>query len=165
VLAPVIIRPAAPKNLNSLTGSFLNYYRDDYSMIYALTGTSLTIEIDAQHLMTDWSQLLSLFKKILFQSHKTSGFMFFNPLQVTDDDVIVKDFLGTNKLLIDLNRCKLVKTENGKRKVVKLINLMDWDDDEPYYFFNIDYPHLKRDELNALVEWSEKEDLKLKMCI
>lgn len=91
--------------------------------------------------------------------------MFFNPLQVTDDDVIVKDFLGTNKLLIDLNRCKLVKTENGKRKVVKLINLMDWDDDEPYYFFNIDYPHLKRDELNALVEWSEKEDLKLKMCI
>ena len=134
-------------------------------MLYTLTGTSLSFEIDDQVLKSDWSQVLSLYKRILSESHHSSGFMFFNPLVVTDDDISVQYFLNTEKILIDLNQCKLVKTSKGKKETVKLINLMDWDNEEPYYFFNIDYPHLSRTELDALVDWASKEDQKLKMCV
>lgn len=91
--------------------------------------------------------------------------MFFNPVEITDDDIAVKYFLDTGNVLKDLNKCKLTKMKNGRKKTVKLINLMDWDDEEPYYFFNIDYPHLSREELNALVDWSMEADQDLKMCI
>jgi hypothetical protein len=91
--------------------------------------------------------------------------MFFNPVEITDDDIAVKHFLNKGDLLIELNKCKLIKLKNGRKKTVKLINLMDWDDDEPYYFFNIDYPHLTREELNAIVDWAMEADQTLKMCI
>lgn len=91
--------------------------------------------------------------------------MFFNPVQITDDDIAIQNFLNSGEILKDLNKCKLLKVKKGRQKVVKLINLMDWDDNEPYYFFNIDYPHLSREELDALIDWSMEADQTLKMCV
>ena len=93
--------------------------------------------------------------------------MFFNPLVVTDDDISVNKFIGTEKLLIDLNRCKLNRVK-GKIKIIKLNKFDSWDKEEPYFFFNVDYPHLSRMELNALLEWSSSQEdggQPLKLCV